>query len=45
MIEFVVREGPAFEAMIMTREINNPQFRFSLFEQKKIILNKYNSNQ
>ena len=28
MIEFVVREGPAFEAIIMTKEINNPQFRF-----------------
>uniref|UniRef100_A0A3P8W8Q8 U2 snRNP-associated SURP domain containing n=1 Tax=Cynoglossus semilaevis TaxID=244447 RepID=A0A3P8W8Q8_CYNSE len=24
MIEFVVREGPMFEAMIMNREINNP---------------------
>ncbi|XP_069749764.1 U2 snRNP-associated SURP motif-containing protein-like isoform X2 [Narcine bancroftii] len=33
MIEFVVREGPAFEALIMNREINNPQFRF-LFENK-----------
>ncbi|XP_033119834.1 U2 snRNP-associated SURP motif-containing protein-like [Anneissia japonica] len=31
MIEFVVREGPMFEAMIMNREINNPLFRF-LFE-------------
>uniref|UniRef100_A0A8B9BQL5 U2 snRNP associated SURP domain containing n=1 Tax=Anser brachyrhynchus TaxID=132585 RepID=A0A8B9BQL5_9AVES len=27
MIEFVVREGPMFEAMIMNREINNPMFR------------------
>lgn len=33
MIEFVVREGPAFEAIIMNREINNPQFRF-LFKNK-----------
>ncbi|XP_067903900.1 U2 snRNP-associated SURP motif-containing protein-like isoform X2 [Heterodontus francisci] len=33
MIEFVVREGPVFEALIMNREINNPQFRF-LFENK-----------
>ncbi|XP_067852916.1 U2 snRNP-associated SURP motif-containing protein-like isoform X4 [Heptranchias perlo] len=33
MIEFVVREGPIFEAVIMNREINNPQFRF-LFENK-----------
>ncbi len=33
MIEFVVREGPTFEAVIMTREINNPQFRF-LFDNQ-----------
>lgn len=33
MIEFIVREGPAFEAMIMTREMNNPQFRF-LFDNQ-----------
>ncbi|XP_043560330.1 U2 snRNP-associated SURP motif-containing protein-like isoform X3 [Chiloscyllium plagiosum] len=33
MIEFVVREGPVFEALIMNREINNPQFRF-LFDNK-----------
>lgn len=31
--EFVVREGPMFEAMIMNREINNPQYRF-LFENQ-----------
>ena len=31
MTEFVVREGPMFEAMIMNRELNNPMFRF-LFE-------------
>ncbi|XP_011505510.1 PREDICTED: U2 snRNP-associated SURP motif-containing protein [Ceratosolen solmsi marchali] len=31
MVEFVVREGPMFEAMIMNRELNNPMFRF-LFE-------------
>lgn len=31
MIEFVIREGPLFEAMIMSREIENPNFRF-LFE-------------
>ncbi|XP_076053103.1 U2 snRNP-associated SURP motif-containing protein isoform X2 [Oratosquilla oratoria] len=30
-IEFVVQEGPMFEAMIMNKEINNPDFRF-LFE-------------
>jgi len=33
MVEFVVREGPMFEAMIMNREISNPQFRF-LFENR-----------
>ncbi|XP_059481163.1 U2 snRNP-associated SURP motif-containing protein isoform X2 [Neocloeon triangulifer] len=33
MVEFVVREGPLFEAMIMNREINNPMFRF-LFENQ-----------
>ncbi|KAF7274403.1 U2 snRNP-associated SURP motif-containing protein [Rhynchophorus ferrugineus] len=31
MVEFVVREGPMFEAMIMNRELHNPLFRF-LFE-------------
>ncbi|XP_051156379.1 U2 snRNP-associated SURP motif-containing protein isoform X1 [Leptopilina boulardi] len=31
MVEFVIREGPMFEAMIMNREISNPMFRF-LFE-------------
>ncbi|CAG0890371.1 unnamed protein product [Cyprideis torosa] len=33
MVEFVIREGPMFEAMIMNREINNPTFRF-LFENQ-----------
>ncbi|XP_063237472.1 U2 snRNP-associated SURP motif-containing protein [Bacillus rossius redtenbacheri] len=33
MIEFVIREGPMFEAIIMNREINNPMFRF-LFENQ-----------
>ncbi|BFZ00599.1 hypothetical protein BsWGS_03638 [Bradybaena similaris] len=33
MVEFVVREGPMFEAMIMNRELNNPYFRF-LFDNK-----------
>ena len=28
MIEFVIREGPMFEAIIMNREINNPLYRF-----------------
>ncbi|KAF5296912.1 hypothetical protein FQA39_LY12269 [Lamprigera yunnana] len=33
MVEFVTREGPMFEAMIMNREIHNPLFRF-LFENQ-----------
>ena len=33
MVEFVVREGPMFEAMIMNREMNNRNFQF-LFENK-----------
>lgn len=33
MVEFVIREGPMFEAMIMNREINNPLFKF-LFENR-----------
>ncbi|KAK3095578.1 hypothetical protein FSP39_016278, partial [Pinctada imbricata] len=33
MIEFVVREGPMFEAMIMNRELKNPMFRF-LFDNQ-----------
>lgn len=33
MIEFVIREGPMFEALIMSREISNPLFRF-LYENE-----------
>ncbi|XP_061658286.1 U2 snRNP-associated SURP motif-containing protein isoform X1 [Syngnathoides biaculeatus] len=33
MIEFVVREGPMFEAMIMNKEKNNPEYSF-LFDNK-----------
>ena len=33
MVEFVIREGPMFEAMIMNREINNRNFQF-LFENQ-----------
>ncbi|CAF0975495.1 unnamed protein product [Didymodactylos carnosus] len=33
MIEFVVREGPLFEAYIMNKEMNNAQYRF-LFENQ-----------
>lgn len=28
MIEFVIREGPMFEAMIMNKEMGNPKFKF-----------------
>lgn len=28
MVEFVIREGPMFEAMIMNRELTNPMFRY-----------------
>lgn len=35
MVEFVVREGPMFEAMIMNREISNPMFRCVLIFQIK----------
>ena len=27
MIEFVIREGPMFEAMIMNREMSNPLYQ------------------
>ncbi|KAK2573566.1 U2 snRNP-associated SURP motif-containing protein [Acropora cervicornis] len=33
MVEFVVREGPMFEAMIMNKELNNPMYRF-LFDNQ-----------
>nr|XP_057943438.1 U2 snRNP-associated SURP motif-containing protein isoform X1 [Doryrhamphus excisus]XP_057943439.1 U2 snRNP-associated SURP motif-containing protein isoform X1 [Doryrhamphus excisus]XP_057943440.1 U2 snRNP-associated SURP motif-containing protein isoform X1 [Doryrhamphus excisus]XP_057943441.1 U2 snRNP-associated SURP motif-containing protein isoform X1 [Doryrhamphus excisus] len=33
MIEFVVREGPMFEAVIMNKEKSNPDYRF-LFDNK-----------
>lgn len=40
MIEFVVREGPMFEAMIMNREINNPMYRSArLFTTSVLPLN------
>ena len=32
-VEFVLREGAAFEALIMAKEFNNPQFRF-LFDNQ-----------
>uniref|UniRef100_A0A6P7F4M0 U2 snRNP-associated SURP motif-containing protein-like n=1 Tax=Diabrotica virgifera virgifera TaxID=50390 RepID=A0A6P7F4M0_DIAVI len=28
MVEFVVKEGPEFEAMVMNKEINNPAYNF-----------------
>ena len=33
VIEFIVREGPMFEAMLMQREKGNPTFRF-LFDNR-----------
>jgi len=33
IVEFVIREGPMFEAMIMNREMNNRNFQF-LFENQ-----------
>nr|XP_027204143.1 U2 snRNP-associated SURP motif-containing protein-like [Dermatophagoides pteronyssinus] len=33
VVEFVVREGPPFEALLMNREITNPQYSF-LFENQ-----------
>jgi U2-associated protein SR140 len=33
LVEFVIREGPMFEAMMMNREINNRSFQF-LFENQ-----------
>lgn len=30
MVEFVVREGPMFEAMIMNKELNNPMYRWAV---------------
>ncbi|OQV22289.1 U2 snRNP-associated SURP motif-containing protein [Hypsibius exemplaris] len=33
VIEFIVREGPMFEAMLMQREKGNPQYRF-LFDNR-----------
>lgn len=38
MIEFVVREGPMFEAMIMNREINNPMYRSVQLSICKVLL-------
>ncbi|KAF2880369.1 hypothetical protein ILUMI_25785 [Ignelater luminosus] len=36
MIEFVIREGPLFEAMIMNQEINNPTYQF-LFDNRNSV--------
>ncbi|XP_049295076.1 U2 snRNP-associated SURP motif-containing protein isoform X2 [Anopheles funestus] len=33
MVEFVIREGPMFEALIMTKEMDNPMYKF-LFENE-----------
>lgn len=39
-VEFVAREGPLFEAIIMNREINNPLYQF-LFDNKSAIHTYY----
>ena len=44
MIEFVVREGPMFEAMIMNREIQNPLFR-SVLSLESSLFHCLNSTQ
>lgn len=36
MVEFVAREGPSFEAIIMNREIQNPSYRFLFDNQSPI---------
>lgn len=36
VVEFVVREGPHFEAMIMNREINNPAYSF-MFDNRNMV--------
>lgn len=40
MVEFVAREGPLFEAIIMNREMNNPLYQF-LFDNKSAIHTYY----
>lgn len=40
MVEFVAKEGPMFEAIIMNREINNPLYQF-LFDNKSAIHTYY----
>lgn len=40
MVEFVVREGPLFEAFIMNREIDNPLYQF-LFDNKSPVHTYY----
>jgi U2-associated protein SR140 len=36
VIEYVITIGPSFEAIIMTKEINNPQFRFLFDNQSSL---------
>lgn len=40
MVEFVVREGPMFEAMIMNKELNNPMYRWAHFSNFKCLQQK-----
>ncbi|VDL85896.1 unnamed protein product [Schistocephalus solidus] len=41
MVEFVVREGPQFEAAIMHREEKNPQFRYTFHLPVTIIFRRF----
>lgn len=41
MVEFVIREGPMFEAMIMNRELTNPMFRYILLYNEKSFITEY----
>lgn len=45
MVEFVIREGPLFEAMIMNREINSPLFRYYFVRTSisQVHITKYNN--
>jgi len=38
MVEFVVREGPMFEAMIMNKELNNPMYRWDIWSFENSII-------
>lgn len=41
MVEFVVREGPMFEAMIMNREIANPMYRYTFYFWLNFVISRW----